>query len=160
MELKDIKRLVQLVESAQISHLSIEENGKKIEIKKEFTVAQAPVATAVSLPYPVAAPALPPASQPSATDSSQPQAPKANDPNLVTIKAQMVGTFYASPNPDSEPYVRVGDRIETGKVICIIEAMKLFNEIEAECSGVVEKVFVKNSTPIEYGQELFLVRIG
>ena len=126
MDLKEIKRLVQLVESAQISHLSIEENGKKIEIKKEVTVAQAPVHTTVALPQQFA---QAPQALPAPTET--PATPKANDPNLVTIKAQMVGTFYASPSPDADPYVRVGDRIQAGQVVCIIEAMKLFNEIES-----------------------------
>ena len=138
VDLKEIKKLIHIVEDAQISDFSIESNGTKIEIKKGND--QAPQASVV-IPQQVAAP-VPVAPQPQAPAAEQPaeEAPKKSDENLIAIKAQMVGTFYTSPNPESPAYVKEGDSIATGQVVCIIEAMKLFNEIEADCSGVVEKV--------------------
>jgi len=152
MDIKEIKRLIGLVEDADISHLSIEEDGVKIKIEKELSnnvtsvvvPQQAPVAAAPS----PAAPAASAAAQVPADDTA----------GLTPITAQMVGTFYSSPNPESPAFVKVGDSISNGQVICIIEAMKLFNEIEAEVSGVIEKVCVNNGDPVEFGQTLFLVR--
>ena len=157
MEYKELKKLVELVENAAITHLSIDENGTKIEIKKEIqetnsvVLPQAPMPNAfVSAPAPTA----------QAPQPSQETAPAPVNSNLTEITAQMVGTFYQSSSPDSPPFVKVGDRIEKGKVICIIEAMKLFNEIEAEEDGVVEQICVENETAVEYGQPLFLIKKG
>lgn len=153
MDLKQIKQLVKLVEDATISHLSIDEKGVKIEIKKELTAV--PTASYVL-------PAQQVAAAPVAMDATSAPAAAAEKKEdlsgLVPIKAQMVGTFYNAPNPNAKPYVKVGDSVSQGTVICIIEAMKLFNEIESEISGTIEKVCVENGQPVEYGQELFLVR--
>lgn len=149
MDLKEIKRLVQLVEEAKISHFSIEVDNMKVEIKKEIStsnvqsyVVQPPQMTAPTAPAPVAV-----------------DVPVARDEKLVPIKSQMVGTFYAAASVGSAPYVKVGDRVEVGQSVCIVEAMKLFNEIETEISGVVEQICVVNASPVEYGQELFLIRV-
>jgi acetyl-CoA carboxylase biotin carboxyl carrier protein len=153
MDLKEIKRLIEIVETAKISHFNIEYENMKIEIKKEFghsgpmpvsITTHAPLASAIAESVAVDAPV---------------EFPKKDD-KLIPIKSQMVGTFYTSASPESPEYVKVGDRVEIGKVICIIEAMKLFNEIESDISGVIEKVCVPNATPVEYGQDLFLIRIG
>lgn len=150
MDLKEIKRLVQLVEEANISHLSIDSDGTKIEIKKELGQATFPQHYQThAIHHAPAAPALAPVAAETPVDS---------EANLTPIKAQMVGTFYASPSPDAPQYVKVGDRIKEGQVICIIEAMKLFNEIEADHSGVVEKICVSSGNAVEFGQLLFLVR--
>jgi acetyl-CoA carboxylase biotin carboxyl carrier protein len=153
MDLKEIKRLIQLVEEASISHFSIEVDNIKVEIKKEISstnvqsyVLQQPQYAAPHAPTPTA-PAV------------SVEAPVVVDAKLIPIKSQMVGTFYAAASVGSAPYVKVGDRIEAGQPVCIVEAMKLFNEIESEISGVVEKVCVANATPVEYGQELFLIRV-
>ena len=154
MEYKELKKLVELVENAAITHLSIDENGTKIEIKKEIqetnsvVLPQAAVATPIAQP-PVAA----------AVEQQEPAA-KPKDKNVIEIKAQMVGTFYHSANPDSPPFVKVGDTIKKGSVICIIEAMKLFNEIEAEEDGIIEEICVPNESAVEYGQPLFLIKKG
>ena len=154
MEYKELKKLVELVENAAITHLSIDENGTKIEIKKEIqetnsvVLPQAAVATPVAQP-PVVAPV-----------EQQEPAAKIKDNNLIEIKAQMVGTFYHSANPDSDPFVKVGDSIKKGSIICIIEAMKLFNEIEAEEEGIIEEICVANEAAVEYGQTLFLIKKG
>jgi acetyl-CoA carboxylase biotin carboxyl carrier protein len=86
------------------------------------------------------------------------KAEKASDRNLVLVKSPIVGTFYESPGPDSPPFVRVGEQVEPGKILCIIESMKLMNEIEAETSGIVESKLVMNGQPVEYGEALFAVR--
>jgi acetyl-CoA carboxylase biotin carboxyl carrier protein len=155
MDLKEIKKIIQMVEEANISHLSIEENGVRIEIDKEFPQPEAihyaaPAQTVMpSQPMPVAE--APPIQQ------QAPQVSMPEKPEGIAIKSQMVGTFYASPNPDSPPYVKVGDTIQKGQVVCIIEAMKLFNEIVAEQSGKVMKCCLETAAPVEYGQDLFII---
>ena len=153
MEYKELKKLVELVENAAITHLSIDENGTKIEIKKEIQETQS-----VVLPQTVSAPVVQAAAQAPLEQASKEEAQK--NKNLTEIKAQMVGTFYQSANPESPAFVKVGDKIEKGKVICIIEAMKLFNEIEAEEDGVIEEICVPNESAVEYGQTLFLIKKG
>ena len=150
MDFKDIKKLVELVEDAQISHLSIDEKGVKIEIKKELAASS----TAVVLPQ---APA-PVAAQPVSEVSTSQPVPDISQVGLLEIKSEMIGTFYDSPNPDSVAFVKVGDRVKKGDVVCILEAMKLFNEIESEVNGVIEKVCVNTGDAIEFGQVLFLVK--
>ena len=153
MDYKELKRLVELVENAGISHLSIDENGSKIEIKKELqgqtsvVLPQAPVAA------PVAAAPAPAAAEPAEKSAS-------NDPNVIEIKAQMVGTFYQSSSPDAPPFVKVGSKVNVGSPLCVIEAMKLFNEIESEHAGTIEEVCVSNEQAVEFGQTLFLLRKG
>lgn len=153
MNLKEIKKIIELVEASKISSLSIEEDNIKIEVKKEA------ISATHTIPVPVAqaAPALPVAEPEKAAPVEA--APK-RDESLVAISSPMVGTYYASSNPESPPYVKVGDRINKGDVVCIVEAMKLFNEIESDISGVVESIEVQNSSPVEYGEELILVRVS
>ena len=156
MDLKEIKKLIHLVEEANITEFSIESEGTKIDIKKTGKVADQAASIVLPQAPPIIAqeaPAMPVAAPQVASEQQE-----TKDENLIAIKAQMVGTFYVSPNPDAPAYVSAGDKITTGQVICIIEAMKLFNEIESDCSGVIEKVCVENGTPVEYGQDLFLIR--
>lgn len=155
MELKEIQDLIRFVAKSGVSEVELESKGFKIVIKTgnaqeiirvaEPTVihAQVPVASA---PAPVA-PAAPIAAAPVADDSSK----------YVTIKSPMIGTFYRSSGPGKPLFVNVGDEITAGKAVCIIEAMKLFNEIESEISGTIVKVLVNDATPVEYDQPLFLV---
>ena len=151
MDFKEIKRLVELVETAGISHLNLDENGTKIEIKKEVSST-----TSVVLPQNVpATPAVAPIA-PAATPVQA--APEQQADNLIDIKAQMVGTYYHSPTPDSPPFVKVGDKIDKGSVLCIIEAMKLFNEIESEESGEIAEICVVNEQAVEFGQTLFRIK--
>ena len=153
MDLKEIKRLVVLVEEAQISHLAIEENGVKIEIRKELTViGHAPQYVAASAPLPTHHTHV----HPQMSDVAV--AKPAVDPNSLDVKAQMVGTFYSSSSPDVPSFIKVGDRVKKGQVICIIEAMKLFNEIESDHEGVVEEVCLSNGDAVEYGQILVRLR--
>ncbi|MGC6367786.1 MAG: acetyl-CoA carboxylase biotin carboxyl carrier protein [Candidatus Marinamargulisbacteria bacterium] len=156
MDFKKIKKLVSLVETSDISSLSVEEDNLKVEIKREGP-AQI-IQSSVPAQTIQAAPAAPPA--PVASESpAAPATPTADDTaGLIEIKSPMVGTFYSSPNPESPAFVEVGKTIKKGDVVCIIEAMKLFNEIEAEIEGTIEKVCLENSAPVEFGQTLFLVR--
>jgi acetyl-CoA carboxylase biotin carboxyl carrier protein len=152
MELKEIKELIKLVSEADVSEVEVEKGDFKIAIKKieeKTTFVQAPVAAPapiqVSIPAaPVAAPAVPVASAPVTS-------------NLITVKSPMIGTFYKSSAPDKPAFVNVGDEIKVGSVLCVVEAMKLFNEIESEVSGKIVKVLVENASPVEYDQPLFLV---
>jgi len=162
MDFKQLQELIRLINKSNIGELSIEEKGFKVTIKQK----QEPVQQFVSAPAPVysSAPALPASTPSSATSPSTAPAgekPKSAAPeapsNLVTIKSPMIGTFYRSQSPDKPAFVSVGDAIEPGKVVCIIEAMKLFNEIESEIKGKIVKVLVDDASPVEYDQPLFLV---
>ncbi|NBV41886.1 acetyl-CoA carboxylase biotin carboxyl carrier protein [bacterium] len=158
MDLKEIKRLIEIVEEAKISHFNIEVENMKIEIKKEFATAYA-TPTSVVIPAPtMAAPSPVSVSAPAPAPDKSDKLPKKDD-KLVPVKSQMVGTFYSASGPDSPAFVKVGDRVNVGQVLCIIEAMKLFNEIESDIAGTVETICVDNATPVEYGQDLFLIRI-
>lgn len=153
MELKEIKELIKLVSEAEVSEVEVEKGDFKIAIKKNedktMYVQAAPVVQQTSAPVQVSAPAAPAA--PVAA------APVSNASNLVTIKSPMIGTFYKSSTPDKPAFVNVGDEIKVGSVLCIVEAMKLFNEIESEVSGTIVKILVENASPVEYDQPLFLV---
>ena len=153
MDLKTIKRVIEMVEEANISHLSLEIEGTKIEVRKDM-----PQPHALVQPTPIVMAPTTPLVAPQATSTPETHLKPADTAGLVAIKSQMVGTFYAASKPDAAPYVKVGDTISPGQVLCVVEAMKLFNEIECEISGTIEKICVENGTPIEYGQELFLVR--
>ena len=156
MDLKQIQDLVKMVNKSNISELTIEEKDIKITIKqkedKYVTAAPVPVQHVQALPQPMAAPA------PTAPAAAAPAeaAPKAAG-NLITIKSPMIGTFYRKPGPDKPNFVEEGDDVKPGKVVCIIEAMKLFNEIESEISGKIVKILVEDSTPVEFDQPLFMV---
>jgi acetyl-CoA carboxylase biotin carboxyl carrier protein len=157
MDLKQIHDLIKIINKSNIGEISIEDKDGKVTIKQKeepvVTVAAPPqqvynVAPAAA-PTPVASAALQPAAAPA------PAAPKAD--NLITIKSPMIGTFYRKPSPDKPNFAEIGTEITPGKTICIIEAMKLFNEIEAEISGTVVKILVEDNSPVEYDQPLFLV---
>jgi acetyl-CoA carboxylase biotin carboxyl carrier protein len=152
MDLKQIKKLIQMVEESEISGLTIEEGDVRIKIQKDGN-GQLQFA-APQQQHQHYAPA-PQAAAP-ATVAIEPVDETAG---LIAIKSPMVGTFYSAANPESPDYVKIGDNIGSGQVVCIIEAMKLFNEIESDISGTVEKILVKSGDPIEYGQDLFLLKL-
>ena len=150
MDIKQIQDLIKFVAKSGVNEVAIEEEDFKITIKTN----QAP--TYVTAAIPPAAPA--PQSAAPAPETPKPATPKADDTsNYVTIKSPMIGTFYRSPSPDKPVFVNVGDEITAGKVVCIVEAMKLFNEIESEVSGKIVKILVDDAQPVEYDQPLFLV---
>jgi acetyl-CoA carboxylase biotin carboxyl carrier protein len=159
MNIKEVEELIRFVAKANVSEVELETKDIKLIIKTsknggEAQVQQVPVMVAAA---PVAAaPAAAPA--PAAPVAAPPAAPaKSDDSKYVAIKSPMIGTFYRSSSPDKPAFVNVGDKIEKGKVICIIEAMKLFNEIEAEVSGTVVKVVANDASPVEYDQTLLLI---
>jgi len=156
MDIKQIQDLIRFVSKSGVNEVSIEQKDFKITIKTD----QAP--TYVTATVPTQAPALAAAPAPAAAPAAQPAAqpaaaPAADTSQYITIKSPMIGTFYRSASPDKPLFVNVGDEVTEGKVICIIEAMKLFNEIESEVSGSIVKVLVDNASPVEYDQPLFLV---
>src|SRR5581483_425323 len=151
MEYKQIQELIKTINKSNISELCIEEGEFKITIKQELAApAQYVSMPQVPMPQPAPQPTVP-APQPAAPAAEKPAAPAAAG-NTVTIKSPMIGTFYRSPSPDKPVFVNVGDEIKAGQVLCIIEAMKLFNEIESEVSGRVVKVVADDSSPVEYDQ--------
>ena len=152
MTVDEIRELIQLATETGIAELEVQRGDNRVRIRRsgfphqEFFVPPQPI------PAGAAAPGAPaPATEPS-TETGKP------DPNLLLVKSPIVGTFYEAPSPDAPPFVRIGDRVQPGKVLCIIESMKLMNEIEAEVAGVVESKLVMNGQPVEYGEALFAVR--
>jgi acetyl-CoA carboxylase biotin carboxyl carrier protein len=160
MDFKQIQELIKMINKSNIGEVSIEEKGFKLTIKQKEEPVQQIITAPVSA-QPVAAMAAPVAAAPApaaaATPerSSRPAEPPAA--NTVTIKSPMIGTFYRSASPDKPSFVNIGDDIEPGNVVCIIEAMKLFNEIESEVKGRIVKVLAEDASPVEYDQPLFLV---
>ena len=153
MDLKHIQDLVKMVNKSNITELSIEEKDFKITIKqKEERVVVAAPAPVYQQPAVVQAPA--PVSA-AASAAPAPQKQEAN--NLITIKSPMIGTFYRKPAPGKPNFVEEGDEVRSGKVVCVIEAMKLFNEIESEVNGRIVKILVEDASPVEYDQPLFMV---
>ncbi|WP_339700469.1 acetyl-CoA carboxylase biotin carboxyl carrier protein [Algoriphagus aquimarinus] len=146
MKAKEIQELIDYISNSGLAEVKIKTDEFELSIKKyaesnaprmvEMAAAPAPAAIAAPTPAPAA---------------------EATPSNLVEIKSPMIGTFYMTSSPDADPFVAVGDSIKTGQTVCIIEAMKLFNEIESEISGKIVKILVSNSTPVEYDQPLFLV---
>lgn len=155
MDFNEIRKLVLLVEKAAITSLEVEEGGLSIRIEKQFTgAAQLPqVPPMYAAPAPVyAAPAPVSAPAPAAAPAAGPAAPASN---LLEVKAPMVGTFYRASGPDKEAFVKVGDLVSPGKTLCILEAMKIMNEIEAEISGRIVEILVENGQPVQFDQVLF-----
>jgi acetyl-CoA carboxylase biotin carboxyl carrier protein len=153
MDTKEIQRLLDYIAKSPLAEVSIETDGLKVSVKKfgeaapvVSVVAAAPVVAPVAAAPAAAAPAAPVAAAP---------APVAD--NLYTVKSPMIGTFYRAAGPDKDNFVEVGSEIAPGKTLCVIEAMKLFNEIDSEISGKIVKILVDNASPVEFDQPLFLV---
>jgi len=158
MELKDIQELVKMVSKSGVSHLEVETKGVKVIIKNENHGEAVVYQTAVAAPAPQIIQAAAPAPAiTSAAPVPKQEAPAADNSKYETVKSPMIGTFYRSSAPDKPVFVNVGDEVKKGQVLCIIEAMKLFNEIESEISGRIVKVLADDSSPVEYDQPLFLV---
>lgn len=159
MDFKQIQELIKIINKSNIGEITLEEKDFKITIKqKEDHVTQVVSSPSALLPSYVSEAAARPAAvqEPAAEKTKSANAePKAE--NLLTIKSPMIGTFYRRPSPDKPIFAEVGDDVAPGKVVCIIEAMKLFNEIESEVSGKIVKILVDDASPVEYDQPLFLV---
>ena len=155
MDLNQIKKLIKLLESSDVTDLEVEENGVRIKLAKKVRVTQTVSLPNLSAQAPVAAPSVPQtAVSVSGTKSSEEDA----NAGLHEIKSPIVGTFYRAPAPDADSYVQVGDTVSAGGVLCIVEAMKLMNEIESDVSGKIVKILVENGKPVEYNQPLFLIK--
>jgi len=155
MDLKEIQNLIKFVSKSGVSEVSMEQGEFKITIKTETNAGHLVVQQPMAVAMPQAAPMIAAAPVEMAVATEAPASEE--NSNYITIKSPMIGTFYRRPSPDKDLFVNVGDTISTGDVICIVEAMKLFNEIEAEVSGKIVKILVDDISPIEYDQPLFLV---
>lgn len=149
MDLRKLKKLIDLVEESGISELELTEGEEKVRISRALMSGAMPVAHYAAAPQPMmqAGPAAAPAAQPEAAPATEGH----------VIKSPMVGTFYRAPSPDAKPFVDVGTTVAVGDTICIIEAMKLLNEIECDFAGTIKKILVENGQPVEYGEPLFII---
>lgn len=160
MKAKEIQDLIDFIAKSGLEEVNIETEAFKIKVKKSQEVKHV-VSEVVAAAAPAPRPSAPAPAAPSAPAAEAPKAAPAassgDDSKYIAVKSPMIGTFYRSSNPESEPFVKVGDKIKAGQAVCIIEAMKLFNEIESEVSGTIVKILVDNASPVEYDQPLFLV---
>ncbi len=154
MDLNELKKLVELMEAAKLVELEYEEQGKHVRLRRAEDRAPVSAGPAIVPVVTHAVPAAPATAAPAAAPAAAP--PKRAD-NLVEFKSPLVGTFYKAARPDADAFVNVGDEVNPEKVLCIIEAMKVMNEIKAEMSGVVRDILVKNGQAVEFGEVLFLI---
>ncbi|WPO82391.1 acetyl-CoA carboxylase biotin carboxyl carrier protein [Chryseobacterium sp. JJR-5R] len=157
MDIKDIQNLIKFVSKAEVSEVKYKTKDFEITIKTPLAgsdVAYAQPAVYHTAPQQMAAAPAPAAASPISSEKTE---AASDDSKYVTIKSPMIGTFYRKPSPDKEVFINVGDEVSDGKVVCVIEAMKLFNQIESEVSGKIVKILVDDATPVEYDQPLFLV---
>ncbi len=150
MDLNLIKKLVKIVDTSEITDLEVEENGLRIKVAKKIRGVQTIAQPIMSQASPVEQ-AKTPEEQTSKTETQE---------NLHEVRSPIVGTFYRAPAPDADSYVNVGDEVEPGNVLCIVEAMKLMNEIESDVSGKIVKILVDSGKPVEYNQPLFLIQVS
>jgi len=157
MDLRKLKKLIDLVQESGIAELEITEGEEKVKIVKGggISMVQAAAAAHTATAAPAPASASPAAPAPAAGAPAPAEPPAGQEGHVV--KAPMVGTFYRTPSPDAKPFVEVGQTVKEGQTICIIEAMKLMNEIEADASGTIKAILVENGQPVEYGQALFIL---
>jgi acetyl-CoA carboxylase biotin carboxyl carrier protein len=160
LDLKQIKQLIDLMQRSDLTEFAVEEEGFKIKIARASNAASAPLVVAA----PVAAiPAAPAAPAPVAASASAPApapAAGAEESGVIYVKSPMVGTFYKAASPESKPFAEIGTKITETSVVCIIEAMKIMNEIQSEVKGTIVEILVENGSPVEYGQKLFKVKQG
>ncbi|MFM7240630.1 MAG: acetyl-CoA carboxylase biotin carboxyl carrier protein [Opitutia bacterium] len=158
MDLIKIKQVVDLMKKSDLSEFEIQDQDFKLRIKRDLP-SRAPVA-APAAPVPTAPAPVAAAPAPVAAAAPVPTAPATSDPSIKLVTSPMVGTYYATPSPDNPPFVTVGSPIKADSVVCIIEAMKVMNEIQAEISGTVVECLVANGTSVEFGQPLFRVKVS
>ena len=159
---EQIKELIDLVCERELQGLEIERSGFRVKISGR-DATPSPTAIVQTVPQSSSPPAIAPTRQADAASivpgqiAAVSEVDTAEQAGLHILNSPIVGTFYASPNPDAEPYISVGDRVKRGQVLCIVEAMKLMNEIESDVDGVVDKIFTKNAQPVEFGEPLFAI---
>jgi acetyl-CoA carboxylase biotin carboxyl carrier protein len=149
MDLRKLKTLIELVENSGIAELEISEGEERVRISRASSVAAAPQTFYAAAPAPVAAP--------QAAAAAPAEAPAAAEPSGHTVKSPIVGSFYRSPSPGANAFVEVGHSVKVGDTLCIIEAMKLLNEIKADAAGTIKAILVENGQPVEFGQPLFVI---
>jgi acetyl-CoA carboxylase biotin carboxyl carrier protein len=155
MTLDEIRELINLVTQTGVAELEVQRGADRVRILRALSSQQEVV---VSAPAPVQTTVSAPPPNPRPATAEAPATPPGADPTLHLVKSPIVGTFYEASAPGAPPFVRMGERVQPGKVLCIIESMKLMNEIEAEVTGVIESKFVANGQPVEYGEALFAIR--
>lgn len=155
MDLKLIKNILELISESDVNEVSLEEGDFKIKVKKQGEVQQVSY-TQPAAPQPLAQPAAP--AQPQQQASAESSGSGDDQPAGDTVTSPIVGTFYESPSPDSDPFIKVGDKVSKGDTLCIVEAMKIMNEIEAEFGGTVQKILVDDAQPVEFEQPLFIIK--
>jgi len=158
MDLKLVKNLLDLISETELNEVSIEEGDFKLKVKKQ---SDSPAPQAAPMQFQMPAQQAPAQQAQPAAAPTQPAASEAKEesqPEGDTVKSPIVGTFYEAPSPDSDPFVKVGDTIQKGETLCIVEAMKIMNEIEAEFSGTIQKILVEDGQPVEYDQPLFIIK--
>jgi acetyl-CoA carboxylase biotin carboxyl carrier protein len=162
MNSKEIKELVEFLIEKDVTEFELERGDVKMRIKwgQQVQMIQAPAAPMMAAPVAAHVPAAAPSAMPPAAAAPGPSAPApvAEDEGLHNVKSPIVGTFYESPSPGAPPFIKPGDHVVAGQVLCIVEAMKLMNEIESDVAGEVVKMLVANGQPVEYGQPLFAIR--
>jgi acetyl-CoA carboxylase biotin carboxyl carrier protein len=166
MTIEEIKELLEIFNQSGVGELEVERGGDRVRIRRNNP--QPDMAASFPVPYPVAAAPAPVHQAPvsassaptpvAASPAPAPAAEPVEDANTVAVKSPIVGTYYECPSPGAPPFVKIGDRVAPGQVLCIIESMKLMNEIEAETAGVIVSKLVENGKPVEYGQALFTIR--
>lgn len=156
MDINYLKKLVKLMDESSLTELEIQEENTQVRLSKKTKQI---ITQAASMPQVSIMPASAPAANPAGTDKSSAKETK-TDSKTHEVKSPIVGTFYRAPAPDADSYVKVGDSVSAGTVLCIVEAMKLMNEIECDVSGKIVKVLVENGKPVEYNQPLFLVELS
>jgi len=158
LDLNELRDLLQLLDDRQIAEFELEEEGMKLRIRKGAAAATDHAPAAAGLSPPAVAPAAAmPAGSPAPVPAPAP-IPEEAEASLTVVKSPIVGTFYRSADPSSPPFVQVGDRVRVGQVLCIIEAMKLMNEIESEAAGEIVRIHHENGQPVQYGEPLFSIR--
>ena len=154
MDLRKLKKLIDLVEESGIAELELTEGEEKVKISRQLMSQSAPMTHYIQAPQQIAPQAQTPAPSDAAPSETKPVAEKIEG---HAVNSPMVGTFYRSPSPDAKAFVDVGSKVNKGDTLCIIEAMKLLNEIEADASGTIKKILVENGQPVEYGETLFII---
>lgn len=164
MEAKQLNELLRLIKKLDFAEFKMADGDFSMTVRSEYKPGHVPAPQIVSMappaaqmPTPPAAPVMPAAPTPDLPAAEKPAVTEEASANLLEIRSPIVGTFYRSPSPDKPPYVKVGDSVSAGDVVCIVEAMKLFNEIESEVSGKIVKVLIEEAKPVEYDQVLYLV---
>jgi acetyl-CoA carboxylase biotin carboxyl carrier protein len=159
LKLSELKELLELISERDITEFELEEDGVKLKVKKAVpTVTEAPIIQSPTVAPVVATPVVAAAPAPQAPTPVAKEEEVEEEPGLTWITSPMVGTFYRSPEPGAPPFVNEGDRVKPGQVLCIIEAMKLMNELEAELAGEIVKIVVENAQPVQFGDKLFAVK--